>query len=502
MKKRVNAVLIVIIFLGTIARIYLGFQKEYFHMDEAYSYGLMNYNKLSIVDNEDFLNKWHTKEYYLDYLEINKNEIFNLKPIWENQKNDVHPPFYYLLLRIMASFTIDNFTKWTGILLNIIFFGISTVFVYLISKELFQNPYYSLAVSFINTFSGIALNSALYIRMYELCNLNILVITYLHIKLYKNKNASLKDYFKLLPVLLIGGLTHYYYFIYVLGVYLVYSILCIKNKRFEDLKKYNIICIVSAFAYILIWPYAIKHILYGTRGIKENTSIFISYIKFVIFVWIANKEFYYYLLPIFIILIIGISKSKTQKTFKANNSSIKFLIYPTIIYFIVISKNAPYLENRYLIPIYSITIISSIYYIKVYLNKFWSNKDTLFIEAFLFLIMCYLPLVSKIDFEYSYSKYNHIAQKVENENLPIIYVFNTQNNRFLDDIYLFTLSPKSVIIKYEDLTEENLEKIIENEKKFFLICNEGVEKEKFKNLYTKLEYLQKLNAAEMYKIEV
>ena len=89
-----------------------------------------------------------------------------------------------------------------------------------------------------------------------------------------------------------------------------------------------------------------------------------------------------------------------------------------------------------------------------------------------------------------------------NENLPIIYVFNTQNNRFLDDIYLFTLSPKSVIIKYEDLTEENLEKIIGNEKKFFLICNEGVEKEKFKNLYTKLEYLQKLNAAEIYKIEV
>ena len=187
MRKKLNVVLVLIIFLGTIVRIYLGFQKEYFHMDEAYSYGLMNYDKLSIVDNEDFFNKWHTKEYYLDYLEINRNEIFNLKPIWENQKNDVHPPFYYLLLRIIASLTIDNFTKWTGICLNIIFFGISTVFVYLISKELFQNQYYALAVSFVNTFSGIALNSTLYIRMYELCNLNILIITYLHIKLYKKK---------------------------------------------------------------------------------------------------------------------------------------------------------------------------------------------------------------------------------------------------------------------------------------------------------------------------
>ena len=96
-----------------------------------------------------------------------------------------------------------------------------------------------------------------------------------------------------------------------------------------------------------------------------------------------------------------------------------------------------------------------------------------------------------------------IVQKLENElNVPTIFMFESNHNRFLDDIYLFTLSPKSVIIKYEDLTEENLEKIIGNEKNFFLICNEGVEKEKFKNLYTKLEYLQKLNAAEMYKIEV
>ena len=33
-------------------------------MDEMYSYGLMNYNKLNIADNEDFLNKWHNKEYF------------------------------------------------------------------------------------------------------------------------------------------------------------------------------------------------------------------------------------------------------------------------------------------------------------------------------------------------------------------------------------------------------------------------------------------------------
>ena len=64
----------IIIIIQIIARVYVGNKKTYFHMDEAYSYGLMNYDKLNIADNEDFFNNWHTKEYYSDYLEINKDE--------------------------------------------------------------------------------------------------------------------------------------------------------------------------------------------------------------------------------------------------------------------------------------------------------------------------------------------------------------------------------------------------------------------------------------------
>ena len=143
MRKKTTIILIIIILVQILIRIYFGYQKQYFHMDEMYSYGLMNYNKLNIADNEDFLNKWHNKEYFEDYLEVNNNEIYNIKPVYENQKNDVHPPLYYLLLRISATFTINKFTKWTGILLNITIFIISSIMVYLISKELFKNKIYA-----------------------------------------------------------------------------------------------------------------------------------------------------------------------------------------------------------------------------------------------------------------------------------------------------------------------------------------------------------------------
>ena len=124
-KKIILLILVIITILQISIRIYMGNEKTYFHMDEAYSYGLMNAERLNITDNPDFSNTWHTNQYYLDYLEVNQEEKNNWLPVYENQKNDVHPPLYYFLLRIANSFTIDNFTKWTGIILNIIFFTFS-----------------------------------------------------------------------------------------------------------------------------------------------------------------------------------------------------------------------------------------------------------------------------------------------------------------------------------------------------------------------------------------
>ena len=123
--KIVITLLIIIIFLGVITRLYIGNKKEYLQIDEGYSYGLMNYDKIDLTKNDDLYDNWHTKEYYKDYLSISNEETLDFTPVYENQKNDVHPPFYYLLLRIAASFTIDSFSMWTGIILNIIIFVIS-----------------------------------------------------------------------------------------------------------------------------------------------------------------------------------------------------------------------------------------------------------------------------------------------------------------------------------------------------------------------------------------
>ena len=58
-------------------------------------FGLASYNKTEIQNNSDFYNEWHKKEYYEDYLTVNENERFTFSQVYQNQKNDNHPPLYY-----------------------------------------------------------------------------------------------------------------------------------------------------------------------------------------------------------------------------------------------------------------------------------------------------------------------------------------------------------------------------------------------------------------------
>ncbi|MDO4382143.1 MAG: hypothetical protein Q4C39_03655 [Clostridia bacterium] len=490
MRKKTTIILIIIILVQILIRIYFGYQKQYFHMDEMYSYGLMNYNKLNIADNEDFLNKWHNKEYFEDYLEVNDNEIYNIKPVYENQKNDVHPPLYYLLLRISATFTINKFTKWTGILLNITIFIISSIMVYLISKELFKNKIYAVLTTLINGLTLISLNSTLYIRMYELCNLNILIITFLHMKIYNKEKIRPINIFLISTFMILGGLTHYYFFIYAFVLYLIYTVKCIKQKNYKNLMIYNIGIFISSVIYILIFPYAISHIFFSYRGVTVEVDVkknIVGYCKKI------NQEFFNGLLP-FIIILTGIIAIKPKKSDIKMNGEMVLLVTPILIYLLTIVLKAPYIETRYIIPIYSSMIIAIAYCLREFVRKRASCKHTLFIISIIFFTIIYSPFVKNTKIEYIYSQYNNIAEK----NLPIIYVFNTKENRILDDLYLFTLVDKSIIIDVE-----NYDKIEKTESNFILICNNGVNEEKIKSTINgKIEYVQRMNACNIYEVKM
>ncbi len=496
-RKLIIGILILIIILQVVVRIYFGCEKQYFHMDEMYSYGLMNYHTLSIVDDKDFYNEWHTKDYYKDYLEVNSDEVFDLTPVYENQKNDVHPPIFYLLLRIASTFAVDNFSKWIGITLNIILFICSSILVYLISNKLFHSKVMALIICAFNGFTFMALDSTMYIRMYELANLNILLLTYTQLRILDREKLKFGDCLPIMIALLLGGLTHYYFFIYAAVIYIVYAVKCIKEKNYHNLCTYTGAMIVSAVIFFAVFPHAINHVFFSYRGLGagDGTGYVVKIAAFLNII-VQNLIGYFFVLVPVILYIMTRKKEKNDKN-KLENDNIDWLFLPLIAYFLVVVKNAPYMEIRYMIPISSVITISIIYFIWKFLRQYYVIEKVVLTIAIFCVIMVITPFITGTKLSFTYSQFNHIANTIEEKQLPIIYVFDTSRNRFLDDLYLFTLVNKSIVIDSKNL--KDFEDEIQKQGQYILICNNQEIANEFLKGKT-ANYLQHMNACDIWEI--
>ena len=181
--KRKTALLLcaLILLLGTALRLYLGSQKAYLHIDEAYSYGLMNDSVLNITDRPDFYGPHPDSHYYLSYLSIEREEWKDWSPVWENQARDNDPPLYYLLLRAAASLAGGAYTKWSGLLLNLLIASCSGLPLYRLGVAFSGSRPAGCLACLLGTFSFLSLDMSLFIRMYELANLAVLLLFCAHL---------------------------------------------------------------------------------------------------------------------------------------------------------------------------------------------------------------------------------------------------------------------------------------------------------------------------------
>ena len=226
--KYEKIIISIILIIQTIIFIIVGANKSYIHMDEAYSLGLASYDKVEIQDNENFYNIWHDGKYYEDYLCVNDDEIGQYKQVYENQKNDVHPPLYYLILRFAMGFHKNSYSKWPGIIINMIIYAFVTIFMYLILTKILKDKYkYKEKSAIIAMVSSLVLSSitnVIYIRMYALSTLNVLIITYLHLILLEKKEIDYKLLIFIGVSALAGSLTHYYYLFYLAMMFIMFAI--------------------------------------------------------------------------------------------------------------------------------------------------------------------------------------------------------------------------------------------------------------------------------------
>ena len=117
----------------------------------------------------------------------------------------------------------------------------------------------------------------------------------------------------------------------------------------------------------------------------------------------------------------------------------------------------------------------------------------------------------KLEPEVLYTNKRNITSLIkENANLPAIYIFDSNHNRFLDDILLFTYINESYIAKDIEVNEENIRQRTSNKNTsngVIVFINDGHENDEILNTIKntlKLEnikYLEHLNACDVYLLK-
>lgn len=514
-RKTIIIALVLIILLQSIVYFVVATNKSYIHIDEGYSYGLINYDKLDITGNEDFYNQWHSQEYYNDYLTISEEEKNDWSPVYEQQKNDVHPPFYYFLLRIANSFSIDNFSIWPGIILNIVLHIGITIFTYLIASQLFKNKSYGLAIALVGGLTVATLETILLTRMYALTALGILAITYLHIINLEKEKLDTKNLVAIGICAVLGSLTHYYYLVYLFVLYAIYMIRYITKKQYQNAINYTITMAISAVISLLIFPYSFVHMFMGYRGQGMLSNLTNSKVAWegigtylgLTIMNVFNGFLAVILVAIIVILVYELNKKK-ELTIRATNKYLGLIVFPTLAYFIIIAMGTPYKEIRYIMPIVPLLFIIGIYAFKIALEKVFTEKNVNIIMIVSATILLITPVIFDWNITYQYPDMKETVSKMEeNHTTPALYIFNQDCNRFMDDIYLFTKLDKSYIMDSKFASEDEINRVLSSAdiaNGIILFINSNLQNDDYINMILnetnldKCEYMKRLNACDMY----
>lgn len=469
MKKKTLLLLASILLLQSIIFVVCACFKVYIHMDEAYSLGLAHYKQTEIQHNDDFYNNWHTGDYYEDYLCLNEQEKGDLTAVYENQKNDVHPPLYYLLLRIVMVFTEGHYSIWSGVALNIFIYLFITSFIYLISLRLFAGLTHvqekSAILALISAVTASSISNAMYIRMYTLTTLFVVMTVYFHIRLRESSNAPIW-FVPIAVTALLGSLTHYYYLFVLFAIALFKCFLYLKDRQFGRLFGYAGALAVAGAISLLIFPHSITHMFFGYQGvgfISRLTQPISCISGFFQYLWVLTGCGFHYILPIIVFDILrSIKYVKLIKLEGETKLHYLALIIPSCFYFLLTSIASPWIELRYavsVIPIIFIVVFAFSY--RIIRNKYDEKKSNLIALILAFILIIAAPISGHKPESLFRQRANAVEYIEQNTTRPTVYFINLEANRFLDDILLFSMVEESYVANELPFTPEKIQEIFE-----------------------------------------
>ena len=172
-----------------------------------------------------------TSQEIFDYLTVDESERFDIVSSYKNLSTDCHPPLYPILLKIITSFSVNTFSKWPGLILNLILFLLNIFLVFRLCHKLLDNGIAAALTMLLYALSPSVLTSVTFIRMYILLSfLTLLLISEIMQILGKPHPAV---YPAITITILMGMMTQYIYVFAAFFLCLFTLVILLKRKEIK-----------------------------------------------------------------------------------------------------------------------------------------------------------------------------------------------------------------------------------------------------------------------------
>lgn len=529
MKKNVTLItLIVAIIITSIFMMVFITKKNGWHEDEIFSYGSSNYkydnllvrfadkdslNQLideKIIDSSplktiqnigyylthqnefmDALNEkveqelpiWKTSEQAKDYMVVSSDEIFNYWSVYYNQSRDVHPPLFYMLVHFVSSLCVNHFSKYIIFTINLVFYILSCFVIHKIMKLLNKDNLSAIVVLLYGLSMG-AISIVMFQRMYVMLTFFILLYLYMNLKICKNSfEIDKKTKRNLTLTVILGFLTQYYFCIFAVILAIVMGCGMLKNRKFAELKQYIWCHVKAAIIGIVIFPASIYHIFFSYRGVAGGVvdASYIErlneYLKIIFYAFSMPEKLGYIIIGILVVLLI-------YKLIKGKRKNIISIItIPIILYTLIIAKISPYINIRYIAPVFPIiciaivlAVVSIIKQIITYVTK---NSVKSKVENFLLkyagvIVICIITIsvsaygLIKSEPQFLYEDYKDRIELADKyQNLKLVYIGEVKFN-YLQDMEEFLRYHEFIICSTWELNVLKDNEGLKDEKEFIL----------------------------------
>lgn len=320
------------------------------------------YARARECSNDMYTTTWMSGQAYKDYIAVSDTNRFNYISVLYNFRGDNHPPLYALLLHTVCSFRPGEYSKWYGLGLNIIIGLLSILLLYKTVEKFLGGKAVGLMAAALYGLSAAAAITASYIRMYSLVTLMVTGVAYAHLNLAsKNWEWDKKDRRKLVFFTLCAYLSQYYSVIYIFGIALACVVIMLAQKKYKNVLRYILTMGITGIVGIAMWPFSLKAVFAGTRGAESIGGFFslegtMDRLGTMFYVLVHNcmgiPEWLFLILAAAVTILVAVLLIKDkQDSDRPRIERALIVIVPFVIYFVCISKMAPYLVDRYIMCI-------------------------------------------------------------------------------------------------------------------------------------------------------